>query len=304
MEEKEPYFQVPKSLFRSWRAGEINSTTFAVYMLMLDRYKISYLKENRNKFTDESGEIFFYYSYNSLADDLNITRRNEIAKAIQELEKIGLIKSKKVYGKATMYYITSNLNDTSTSNLNDTSTSNLNDTSTSNLNDTSTSNLNDTSTSNLNDTLIRINNNKNNINKNNINNSTECSSSFRNEIRLLIGMRKITVDRILKYCNNIERIKEVISYANKTNKGDGYIISALKENYNLKELNSNENTADPCNAGKKDYSMSITEALKLSRNKEKSTSNKLNRKKESPDQNREKDYNLTIDDVLNGGGKK
>ena len=280
MEEKEPYFQVPKSLFRSWRAGEINSTTFAVYMLMLDRYKISYLKENRNKFTDESGEIFFYYSYNSLADDLNITRRNEIAKAIQELEKIGLIKSKKVYGKATMYYITSNLNDTSTSNLNDTSTSNLND------------------------TLIRINNNKNNINKNNTNNSTEYSSSFRNEIRLLIGMRKITVDRILKYCNNIERIKEVISYANKTNKGDGYIISALKENYNLKELNSNENTADPCNAGKKDYSMSITEALKLSRNKEKSTSNKLNRKKESPDQNREKDYNLTIDDVLNGGGKK
>lgn len=283
MEEKEPYFQVPKSLFRSWRAGEINSTTFAVYMLMLDRYKISYLKENRNKFTDEGGEIFFYYSYNSLADDLNITRRNEIAKAIQELEKIGLIKSKKVYGKATMYYITSNLNDTSTSNLND--------------------------------TLIRINNNKNNINKNNTNNSMECSSSFRNEIRLLIGMRKITVDRILKYCNSIERIKEVISYANKTNKGDGYIISALKENYNLKELDrgketsdykldSNENTADPCNAGKKDYSMSITEALKLSRNKEKSTSNKLNRKKESPDQNREKDYNLTIDDVLNGGGKK
>ena len=272
LEEKEPYFQVPKSLFRSWRTGEINSTTFAIYMLMLDRYKISYLKENRNKFTDEGGEIFFYYSYNSLADDLNITRRNEIAKAIQELEKIGLIKSRKVYGKATMYYITSNLNDTSTSNLND--------------------------------TLIRINNNKNNTNKNNTNNSMECSSSFRNEIRLLIGIRKITVDRILKYCNNIERIKEVISYANKTNKGDGYIISALKENYNLKELNSNENTADPCNAGKKDYSMSITEALKLSRNKEKSTSNKLYRKKESPDHNGEKDYNLTIDDVLKGGGKK
>ena len=291
LEEKEPYFQVPKSLFRSWRTGEINSTTFAIYMLMLDRYKISYLKENRNKFTDEGGEIFFYYSYNSLADDLNITRRNEIAKAIQELEKIGLIKSRKVYGKATMYYITSNLNDTSTSNLNDTSTSNLND------------------------TLIRINNNKNNTNKNNTNNSMECSSSFRNEIRLLIGIRKITVDRILKYCNNIERIKEVISYANKTNKGDGYIISALKENYNLNELDrsketsdykldSNLKSADTCNAGEKDYNMSITEALKLSRNKEKSTSNKLYRKKESPDHNGEKDYNLTIDDVLKGGGKK
>ena len=291
MEEKEPYFQVPKSLFRSWRAGEINSTTFAVYMLMLDRYKISCLKENRNKFTDESREIFFYYSYNSLADDLNITRRNEIAKAIQDLEKIGLIKSKKVYGKATMYYITSNLNDTSTSNLNDTSTSNLND------------------------TLIRINNNKNNTNKNNINNSTECSSSLRNEIRFLIGMRKITVDRILKYCNSITRIKEVINYANKNNKGDGYIISALKENYNLNELDrsketsdykldSNLKSADPCNAGEKDYSMSISEALKISRDKRKSANNELYRKKESPDHSGEKDYNLTIDDVLNGGGKK
>ena len=283
MEEKEPYFQVPKSLFRSWRAGEINSTTFAVYMLMLDRYKISCLAGNKNNFTDEEGEIFFYYSYNSLSDDLKITRRNTIAEAIQELENVGLIKSKKVYGKATMYYITSNLNDTSTSNLND--------------------------------TLIRINNNKNNTNKNNINNSTECSSSLRNEIRLLIGMRKITVDRILKYCNSITRIKEVINYANKNNKGDGYIISALKENYNLNELDrsketsdykldSNLKSADPCNAGEKDYSMSITEALKLNRNKEKSTSNKLDRKKESPDHNREKDYNLTIDDVLNGGGKK
>ena len=291
MEEKKPYFQVPKSLFRSWRAGEINSTTFAVYMLMLDRYKISCLKENRNKFTDESREIFFYYSYNSLADDLNITRRNEIAKAIQDLEKIGLIKSKKVYGKATMYYITSNLNDTSTSNLNDTSTSNLND------------------------TLIRINNNKNNTNKNNINNSTECSSSLRNEIRFLIGMRKITVDRILKYCNSITRIKEVINYANKNNKGDGYIISALKENYNLNELDrsketsdykldSNLKSADPCNAGEKDYSMSISEALKISRDKRKSANNELYRKKESPDHSGEKDYNLTIDDVLNGGGKK
>ena len=299
LEEKEPYFQVPKSLFRSWRTGEINSTTFAVYMLMLDRYKISCLKENRNKFTDESREIFFYYSYNSLADDLNITRRNEIAKAIQDLEKIGLIKSKKVYGKATMYYITSNLNDTSTSNLND----------------TSTSNLNDTSTSNLNDTLIRINNNKNNTNKNNTNNSMECSSSFRNEIRLLIGIRKITVDRILKYCNNIERIKEVISYANKTNKGDGYIISALKENYNLNELDrsketsdykldSNLKSADPCNAGEKDYNMSISEALKISRGKRKTANNELYRKEKSPDHNGEKDYNLTIDDVLKGGGKK
>ena len=291
LEEKEPYFQVPKSLFRLRRNGGISLTAFDIYILMLDRHKISCLEENKNNFTDSNGEVYFYYSYNSLMEDLNTTKRDGVSKAIQELETLGLIKSEKIFGVATKYYITSNQKGTSTSNQKGTSTSNQKG------------------------TLIRINNNKNNTNKNNTNNSMECSSSFRNEIRLLIGIRKITVDRILKYCNNIERIKEVISYANKTNKGDGYIISALKENYNLNELDrsketsdykldSNLKSADPCNAGEKDYNMSITEALKLSRNKEKSTSNKLNRKKETPDQNREKNYNLTIDDVLNGGGKK
>ena len=246
MEEKEPYFQVPKSLFRLRRNGGISLTAFDIYILMLDRHKISCLEENKNNFTDSNGEVYFYYSYNSLMEDLNTTKRDGVSKAIQELETLGLIKSKKVFGVATKYYMTSNQKGTSTSNQKG--------------------------------TLIRINNNKNNTNKNNINNSTECSSSLRNEIRFLIGMRKITVDRILKYCNSITRIKEVINYANKNNKGDGYIISALKENYNLNELDrsketsdykldSNLKSADPCNAG-------------------------------------EKDYNLTIDDVLNGGGKK
>ena len=275
MEEKEPYFQVPKSLFRLRRNGGISLTAFDIYILMLDRHKISCLEENKNNFTDSNGEVYFYYSYNSLMEDLNTTKRDGVSKAIQELETLGLIKSKKMFGVATKYYITSNQKGT----------------------------------------LIRINNNKNNTNKNNINNSTECSSSLRNEIRFLIGMRKITVDRILKYCNSITRIKEVINYANKNNKGDGYIISALKENYNLNELDrsketsdykldSNLKSADPCNAGEKDYSMSISEALKISRDKRKSANNELYRKEKSPDHNGEKDYNLTIDDVLNGGGKK
>ena len=50
--------------------------------------------------------------------------------------------------------------------------------------------------------------------------------------------------------------------------------------------------------------MSISEALKISRDKRKSANNELYRKEKSPDHNGEKDYNLTIDDVLNGGGKK
>ena len=224
MKDNEPFYQVPKSLFRLWRDGTINSTAFSICLLMLDRYKISYLKENIKSFTDESREIFFYYSYNSLADDLNITRRNEIAKAIQDLEKIGLIKSKKVYGKATMYYITSNLNDTSTSNLND--------------------------------TLIRI-NNKNNINKNNINNNNKenVAAIIRQEIKFLIKTRNIKIDNVLKYCSDLNRIKEVFLYADKNNKSDGWIIACLRDNYSINQKEENQEK-------EKDYSKTMDEILR------------------------------------------
>ena len=235
MEEKEPYFQVPKSLFRSWRAGEINSTAFAVYMLMLDRYKISCLKENRKNFTDEDGEVFFVYAYNSLMEDLNIVRKNEIAKTIQELEKLGFIRSLKKHGKATKYYITSNVNDTTTSNVNDTTTSNVND------------------------TLIII-NNKNNINKNNINNNNKenvVAGVIRQEIKFLIKTRNIKIENILKYCSDIERIKQVFEYADKNNKADGWVIACLRDNYSINQKEENQEKEK-----EKDYSKTMDEILR------------------------------------------
>ena len=230
MKDNEPFYQVPKSLFRLWRDGAINSTAFSICMLMSDRYKISCLKENRKNFTDENGEIFFVYAYNSLMEDLNIVRKNEIAKAIQELEKLGFIRSLKKHGKATKYYITSNLNDTTTSNLND--------------------------------TLIII-NNKNNINKNNTNNNNKenvVAGVIRQEIKFLIKIRNIKIDNVLKYCSDIERIKQVFEYADKNNKADGWIIACLRDNYTLKQEENNQDQ-------EKDYDITIDEALKRSRKK-------------------------------------
>ena len=240
MKDNEPFYQVPKSLFRLWRDGAINSTAFSICMLMLDRYKISCLKENRKKFTDENGEIFFVYAYNSLMEDLNIVRKNEIAKAIQELEKLGFIRSLKKHGKATKYYITSNLNDTTTSNLND----------------TTTSNLNDTTTSNLNDTLIIINNknkNKNNINNNNKENVV--AGVIRQEIKFLIKTRNIKIDNVLKYCSDLNRIKEVFLYADKNNKSDGWVIACLRDNYSLNQKEEDQEK-------EKDYSKTMDEILR------------------------------------------
>ena len=203
MKEKEPFYQVPKSLFRLRREGKISLTAFDIYILMMDRYKISCLKENIKSFTDAEGEIYFVYAYNSLMEDLSIKKKHGISKAIEELESLGFIRSKKEHGKATIYYLTSDQKGTTTSDQKG--------------------------------TLIII-NNKNNINKNNTNNNNKeyvVAGVIRQEIKFLIKTRNIKIDNVLKYCSDLDRIKEVFSYADKNNKADGWIIACLKDNYKL-----------------------------------------------------------------------
>ena len=203
MKDNEPFYQVPKSLFRLRREGGISLTAFDIYILMMDRYKISCLKENMKSFTDAEGEIYFVYAYNSLMEDLSIKKKHGISKAIEELESLGFIRSKKEHGKATIYYLTSDQKGTTTSDQKG--------------------------------TLIII-NNKNNINKNNINNNNKenvVAGVIRQEIHFLIKSRNIKIDNVLKYCSNLDRIKEVFNYADKNNKADGWIIACLKDNYKL-----------------------------------------------------------------------
>ena len=233
MKDNEPFYQVPKSLFRLRREGGISLTAFDIYILMMDRYKISCLKENIKSFTDTEGEIYFLYAYNSLMEDLNTTKRDGISKAIQELETLGLIKSKKVFGVATKYYMTSNQKGTSTSNQKGTSTSNQKG------------------------TLIII-NNKNNINKNNINNNNKenvVAGVIRQEIKFLIKTRNIKIENILKYCSDIERIKQVFEYADKNNKADGWVIACLRDNYSINQKEENQEK-------EKDYSKTMDEILR------------------------------------------
>ena len=208
MKEKEPFYQVPKSLFRLRREGGISLTAFDIYILMMDRYKISCLKENMKSFTDAEGEIYFVYAYNSLMEDLSIKKKHGISKAIEELESLGFIRSKKEHGKATIYYLTSDQKGTTTSDQKGTTTSDQKG------------------------TLIII-NNKNNINNNNKEN---VAAIIRQEIKFLIKTRNIKIDNVLKYCSDLNRIKEVFTYADKHNKSDGWIIACLKDNYKLETI--------------------------------------------------------------------
>ena len=273
MEEKEPYFQVPKSLFRLRRNGGISLTAFDIYVLMLDRYKLS----KKNKWKDEEGIYYIIYSYDELLENLYTKNKNRVAEALKELESLNFLKKRKRYRNSTIFYLKNE------SNQKDTLTQNE-------------SNQKDTTRSNQKDTFILQKNtqkdienkkenesentpNKNNYNKNNINNSKNnnvIDPALKNEIHLLLGGRNIKANQITKICIDIQRIKEVIDYADSKGLGNGFIIKALKENWKLGldiQASSKKSGLDiqadknPESQGRKDYSMSIDEALKRSRNK-------------------------------------
>ena len=224
MKEKEPFYQVPKNLFGLYREGKINHIACFIYMLILDRYKLSM----KNNLVDKEGRVYVLYTYEEISAELNLKRRNSISEAIKDLEKLNLIEKKRRFNKSTVFYINNTLN----------------------------SNENDTLNSNENDTLI-ITTNKNNLNKNyyNNNNKENVAAIIRQEIKFLIKTRNIKIDNVLKYCSDIERIKQVFEYADKNNKADGWVIACLRDNYSINQKEENQEK-------EKDYSKTMDEILR------------------------------------------
>ena len=217
MKEKEPFYQVPKNLFGLYREGKINHIACFIYMLILDRYKLSM----KNNLVDKEGRVYVLYTYEEISAELNLKRRNSISEAIKDLEKLNLIEKKRRFNKSTVFYI------------------------------------NDTLNSNENDTLI-ITTNKNNLNKNYYNNNNKenvVAGVIRQEIKFLIKTRNIKIENILKYCGDIERIKQVFEYADKNKKGDGWIIACLRDNYSIDQKEENQEK-------EKDYSKTMDEILR------------------------------------------
>ena len=65
---------------------------------------------------------------------------------------------------------------------------------------------------------------------------------LRQEIRMLIGTKKIDVEDIIRLNKSLERIKFVFDYCERHKKDEGYIIGALKGDWNLKEYQPDTKT--------------------------------------------------------------
>ena len=230
---KESFFQIPKVLFKMRREGSLSLTAFDVYLLMSDRFRLS----KKNGWIDEEGDTYIIYSYEELCEELNLKRRNSISEAIKELEKLNLIEKKRRYNRSNVYYLV------------DISNSNENVTSNSNENVTSNSNINVYANNNYNNNNYMSNNYMNNNNKENV------AGIIRQEIKFLIKNRKIKIENIIKYSNDLERIKQVFEYADKNKKGDGWIIACLRDNYSLNQKEEDQEK-------EKDYSKTMDEILR------------------------------------------
>lgn len=91
--------------------------------------------------------------------------------------------------------------------------------------------------------ITNINNNKNIIEISEKEEKVVINSNgaLQQEIKMLLGVRKIKIFDIIKLNKPIERIKEVIDYCNKNNKADGYLFKALRDDWELMEHIDNYN---------------------------------------------------------------
>ena len=174
---------------------------------------------------------------NSYFAELYEVSKNTVSLWINDLEKAGYIKIKLIYEVGTK-----NIKERKIY-IADPITKN-NDTYHEKEVDPITKNREDNNTS-INNTRLIITNIKNN--KNIIEDQEQekvvinSNGALQQEIKMLLGLRKIKPYDIIKLNKPIERIKFVIDFCNKNNKADGYLFKALKDDWELIEHNNDYN---------------------------------------------------------------
>ena len=182
---------------------------------------------------------------NSYFAELYEVGKNTVSLWISDLEKAGYIKTKLIYETGTKIIKERRIyiSDPITKN-NDTYHEKEVDPITKNDDTPIMKNREDNNTS-INNTRLIITNN------NNLENIIEdqeqrekivinSNGALQQEIKMLLGVRKIKPYDIIKLNKPIERIKFVIEFCNKNNKADGYLFKALKDDWELKEVQQEE----------------------------------------------------------------
>lgn len=181
---------------------------------------------------------------NSYFAELYEVGKNTVSLWISDLEKAGYIKTKLIYEAGTKIIKERRIyiSDPITKN-DDTYYEKEVDPIMKNNDTPITKNREDNNTSINNTRLIITNNNLENIIEDQEQEEkvvVNSNGALQQEIKMLLGVRKIKPYDIIKLNKSIERIKFVIEFCDKHNKADGYLYKALKDDWELKEVQQEE----------------------------------------------------------------
>ena len=247
------FYQTPKWLFDLLLDGKITPGAYCLYMLMYDRTRLS----SKNNWIDEEGEVFILYSSDSMTEDRKVISNNQIKRDLDKLYELGLLQVKRKYRDSNLYYLNiysekegSEITQIVESNLEEkVELHNLCESDSTKCVSEITQFVETNNNNFINNNLIITTTNQDNINyKDQDTNQTEKagSSSFEKNIKeikkyLLENIKDIPTCKIIMFLVeniglSLERIKEVVNYATKSQKGIGFIYKALEENWILKDI--------------------------------------------------------------------
>lgn len=260
--ENEEFYQVPKWLVD---VKGLQPADILIYMLARNNWKLS----KKNGLVTEDGEVYFFLTHDSLKETFDFGR-NQIIASLKRLVLCGALIIEKENGKANKYYIennSSNINFDITSHQINTSlkkdTTHLNQTTPvtkirlhqSEKSDYHQSEKSDISNTELNKTEVNNNNNtlldntsmidpKNKKQAEQEKNNLENTGAYFQEIKMLLLNHNIKYQSIARLGKPIGRIKSVLKFAKENNKGDGWIVGAIKDDYDLKNSTTESKIID------------------------------------------------------------
>ncbi|MFK4784546.1 replication initiator protein A [Fusobacterium sp. MFO224] len=220
------HLQIPRKIWELYLDKKISTGAFKIYVEFFDRLKLS----ARSNWVDKDNNVYIKYSYNEIM--INILKNNSkgtVAKALTELKNLNLIIQEKGVRISSRFYLTNILNlDLQKSEKETTECKKFKKETV------------EVSKNGLQKSVFVDSNNNYYSHTNKEITTTKERSSELNSIKEYLNSKEIddfTRNNILKICElkdlYLTRVEELFNYAKANQKGFGYIVKALRNDWKL-----------------------------------------------------------------------
>ena len=102
------FFKTPKELYSDPEFASLSSDAKMLFTMILDRTELSY--KNKERFTDENGEVFIYFTIDQICRKLGCSDRKAVNLLKQLSEAKLIVKKRRGCGLPTRIYVSSKAN--------------------------------------------------------------------------------------------------------------------------------------------------------------------------------------------------